>query len=115
MAMAAIANIIAETNKYLRDQDENTNLDIVASVARWVTLMVDIFGLDSTVSAPYSGRHIGWSNAATAGLVGGTADPQEIALPYVRVLSSFRDEVRKIAMSVEPEFKRQLLQLCDKV
>lgn len=87
-----------------------TSIAILSNVALWVTKMIHTFGLDA---APYSPTTIGWSDAALADDASGV-NKEDIATPYVRLLSSFRDKIRALAIS-DPKSptNQQLLSLCD--
>ena len=74
-AMQAILTLVNATNVYIKDT-KDFDLKEVASVARWITSIVGIFGLDSNAKAPYEG--IGW--AAT---ISEDVDPNTAVKPYV--------------------------------
>jgi cysteinyl-tRNA synthetase len=101
-AMQVILDLISATNIYM---SATPSLSVVKEVARWVTRIVNMFGLDSNSSPD----PIGWTTEATA-----AANKEEAAMPYIRLLSSFRDRVRKIAIA-DPKSPaaKELLALCD--
>ena len=108
-------DIISKTNIYITESTsahKYLSLAVVSEIARWVTKLVNIFGLDS---APISPTSIGWSDddPSSAGSGGAQGNKEEIAMPYLRVLSSFRDKVRQLA--VRGEVNKELLELCDKI
>ncbi|KAF3941077.1 hypothetical protein ABW19_dt0205742 [Dactylella cylindrospora] len=110
-AIAAILDIVSKANIYLSASGKYTSVSTLATIARWVTKQVRLFGLDAQ---PLSPNGIGWSEeSADASTV---VDKEAIAMPYVRVLSSFRDSVRKIAMEEKTTpAGKTLLNLCDRV
>lgn len=87
-----------------------TSIAILSNIALWATKMVHTFGLDA---APYSPTTIGWSDATSADGVS-SVNQEDIATPYVRLLSSFRDKIRALAIA-DPgsSTNQQLLALCD--
>lgn len=112
--MSIIDDMIAETNKYIPPGKAPRNLSSVLEVARWVTQMVDIFGLDASISAADGGTKIGWSTSAVSDSNGsnkasGTNSNKE----FIRGVSSYRDAIRGLALRAPPDLKRELLELSD--
>ena len=107
-AMTVLLDLIAATNAYLT---KTTSLSLVMEVARWITRVTNIFGLDS-VTTPNGADRIGWSGDAASG----AQNAEETALPYIRLLSSFRDRVRAIGIA-DPKSPaaKELLALCDRI
>jgi cysteinyl-tRNA synthetase len=103
-AMQVILDLISATNIYM---SATSSLSLVKEVARWITRIVNIFGLDNNSSPD----PIGWSTEATV-----TANKEETAMPYIRLLSSFRDRIRNIAIA-DTKFpaSKDLLALCDRL
>lgn len=157
-AMSVILKLVNTANVHLRD---NKDADLVAleSIARWITKIVGIFGLDSNASPPYEG--LGWAtviasdvepktavqpyaevftkvksdvsglsleSAEISSLLeqdptaefesiasGGSRDPEQLALPYLRAVSKLRDELRRIVSNQAPETKKAILSLTDRI
>ncbi|RLL97752.1 hypothetical protein CFD26_106023 [Aspergillus turcosus] len=85
-AMWAISELISKYN----GADKSTlNPKDVEAVARWVTSMVNIFGLNGSASA--DSTEIGWSGI----------DVPEEAKPFLYPLSSMRDSLRQAARAKE--------------
>lgn len=83
-AMSVISELITKYNS----ADKSTlNPKDVEAVARWITSMVNIFGLNG--SAPPDSPEIGWSGI----------DVPEVAKPYLYPLSAMRDSLRQVARS----------------
>lgn len=83
-AMYAISELISKYNS----ADKSTlNPQHVEAVARWVTSMVNMFGLNG--SATPDSPEIGWSGI----------DVPEVAKPYLYPLSAMRDSLRQLARS----------------
>lgn len=119
LAMLTISDLIAKTNIYTRNNPDSFSLAAVKEIARWITRIVNIFGLDSPSSSAVAGDKIGWADSSEASSEGGASESskEDIALPYVRVLSSFRDKLRHMAVTSETKSvpSKDLLQLCDHV
>lgn len=92
-AMAVISELISNFNSSERS---GSNDAAVENIAKWVTSMVNIFGLNGAGTADSS--EIGW-----AGI-----DIPEYAQPYVDTLSVARDSLRQLATSNTP-ISRELL------
>ncbi|RHZ49079.1 cysteine--tRNA ligase [Aspergillus thermomutatus] len=85
-AMWAISELISKYN----GADKSTlNSKDVEAVARWVTSMVNIFGLNGSATA--DSTEIGWSGI----------DVPEEAKPFLYPLSSMRDSLRQAARAKE--------------
>lgn len=89
--MKVITDLIGETNKYMASTPA---LASVKEAARWITRIVNIFGLDAA-STPNGEDRIGWSDSAA----GTAAGAETLLMPYLRALSAFRDSVRQLAIA----------------
>ncbi|CAZ83216.1 unnamed protein product [Tuber melanosporum] len=106
-AMKALTDLIGSTNKYM---SRTKSLAAVKEIARWVTRIVTIFGLDST-STPNGSDRIGWADSATS-----STGAEDILLPYLRTLSTFRDNVRTLAISSPKDtISKDILLLSDRL
>lgn len=109
-AMQILSEIVQKANVYMLNNKDSFSLPAVKEIARWVTRIVNIFGLDSN---PYVGDKIGWGDA-NASESDGAANKEEILMPYLRVLSSFRDRIRAMAIAnKEGVSSKELLTVCD--
>ncbi|PHH86010.1 hypothetical protein CDD83_10877 [Cordyceps sp. RAO-2017] len=158
-AMLVMLKLVNSTNAYLKDNKE-ADLGGVEAIARWITKMVGIFGLDAKAAAPYDG--LGWASAlaadvdpatavrpyaavldkvkadvarlavpselmpallaqdpsreSAAGAAGVSRDLEQLALPYLRVVSQMRDELRRAASTpAAAAAKREVLALTDRI
>ena len=108
--MMALSDIVSKANVYIASNRETNFVPALKEIARWVTRIVNIFGLDST---PYVGDKIGWNNTNSDGTE--ASNKEEILMPYLRVLSTFRDRIRAqaIASQTKQVPSQDLLTLCD--
>lgn len=90
-AMLVMLKLVNSTNAYLRD-NKDTDLGQVEAIARWITKMVGIFGLDAHAEAPYEG--LGWASAISADV-----DPETAVLPYASVLHQVKADVSKLELA----------------
>ncbi|KAF9270643.1 cysteinyl-tRNA synthetase [Marasmius fiardii PR-910] len=106
-ALNTIRDIISRTNSYINSRGKNVNVGVVENIARWTGNMLRMFGLGEGESS-----EIGWGQERK---VGESVDQEEVLMPYLRALSSFRDGVRKIAMAKGDSALKDILSLCDKL
>ncbi|KAG0241669.1 tRNA synthetases class I (C) catalytic domain-containing protein [Mortierella sp. GBAus27b] len=103
-AMSELLALVTRTNVYIKDGGKNLNVEVVNKVAQYVSKILRTFGLDGVVSDPIG----------LAGVDGATAvSAEDVALPYLQVLSTFRDTVRRYAREGRPA--QELLALSDKL
>lgn len=112
--LASISNLITEANLYIAlPPTTPKSLAPLQEIARWITSLLQIFGLD-----PNGTRDsIGWASESTST---SSASTEKTLMPYLTALSSFRDQVRSTSMSAlksPPDdlktLPKQLLQLTD--
>lgn len=75
-AMRAIYELVKEANIYINTHKAAADVKELEKVARWVTKIVDIFGLDANAALPYNG--LGWAPAAADVIT----NPKEAIQPY---------------------------------
>ncbi|KAF9950404.1 hypothetical protein BGZ72_007955 [Mortierella alpina] len=104
-AMSELLALVSRTNVYIKDAGTNLNVEVVNKVATYVSKMLRTFGLDGIVSDP-----IGF-----VGADGGAAgvSVEDVAMPYLQVLSTFRDTIRSYAREGRPA--QEMLALSDKL
>ncbi|PGG98790.1 cysteine-tRNA ligase [Polytolypa hystricis UAMH7299] len=86
-AMAAISELVSSFNSA---EGSDLNCSTVESIAKWITSLVNIFGLNG-VASPDSPK-IGWEGI----------DVPEYAKLYLNMLSTARDALRQLAKSKTP-------------
>nr|CAG8571770.1 15961_t:CDS:10 [Entrophospora candida] len=91
-AMNEILELINKTNVYLSSGRKKINMNVVETIAKFITKILRIFGLVENQSLDEIG--FGSSSLVSSGQEKNTED---IILPYLRVLSSFRDNIRDLA------------------
>jgi cysteinyl-tRNA synthetase len=77
----------------MNDKSAETDLPTVEAVARWVTKILGILGLDANAKPPYNG--LGWATAKPAV----SADPHVTVKPYADVFTKVREEVEILQLS----------------
>ena len=112
-AMSAIEDLISRSNIYLSTiaklPSPSASLSQLAEVARWITRILRIFGLDAS-----SEDSIGWSNStSTSSTPSSTATSETMA--FARGVSAYRDAVRTTALTLPQPQKSTLLSLSDTI
>ncbi|KAG0304529.1 hypothetical protein BGZ98_005415 [Dissophora globulifera] len=104
-AMSELLALVSRTNVYVKDAGNKLNVEVVNKVAKYVTKILKTFGLDGVGIDP-----IGLSSS---GAGAGGASVEDVVLPYLQVLSTFRDTVRSYAREGRPA--QEMLALSDKL
>ncbi|KAL2018614.1 hypothetical protein VTK56DRAFT_584 [Thermocarpiscus australiensis] len=94
-AMQVILRLVRDANIHMNDKSVETDLKAVEAVARWVTKIVGIFGLDASAQPPYDG--LGWSSASAAAPA--NVDPQAAVKPYAAVFAKVKADVEALNLT----------------
>lgn len=84
--MKVLYELIRDANIHMNTHQASLNVGDVEKVARWITKIVGIFGLDANASPPYEG--LGWMSSTVA-----ITDPKEAVAPYAAV---YREVLQQI-------------------
>lgn len=103
VAMKVLAELVSQSNIYITKAGTGAKIEPLVDVVKFVTRILGIVG----VSVRADG--FGWETGESRG--GGSVE--EMALPYVKCLSKFRDEVRNLAIGNAD--KKEYLNLTDRV
>ncbi|KAG5646258.1 hypothetical protein DXG03_004085 [Asterophora parasitica] len=106
-ALDVLRDLVSKTNVYINSRGKNLNVGIVENVARWIGQMLRMFGLGEGEST-----EIGWGQDDQGS---GSINREEVLMPYLRQLSSFRDGVRRLAMEKNDTALKDILALSDKL
>lgn len=104
-AMQVLLKLVRNANIYMNSS--NSNVQALESVARWVTKIVGIFGLDANAQPPYEGG-LGWSSATASNKA--NVDPQTAVKPYAAVFNQVKQEVAALDLSSGNESIKSLLE-----
>ncbi|KAI0201057.1 cysteinyl-tRNA synthetase [Astrocystis sublimbata] len=85
-----IADIIRKANIQIGGPSAKSDLSAIEAVARWVTKIVGILGLDAHASPPYEG--LGWASAAAAANV----DPATAVKPYEAAYNTVLSDAKSL-------------------
>ena len=108
--MEILLQLVSKANVYEKTRERRTdvNVGVLEAVARYVGDMLKMLGLGEGSG---SSDELGWGDAEQGGSGGAKRD--EMLLPYLRVLSSFRDNVRQLARAGASA--SELLKLADQL
>lgn len=96
LALQAIAYLVQQANNYITTKKTDIRTEVLVDIAKWITNILRILGFSTHESG------IGWASETSNE---GSGSTEQIALPYVEVLSRFRDEVRANAINKAPYSK----------
>ncbi|KAH8656562.1 tRNA synthetases class I (C) catalytic domain-containing protein [Tricladium varicosporioides] len=89
-AMQLLYELIKEANIHITTHKSNMDVGGLEAIARWITKMVGIFGLDANATAPYNG--LGWASSAASK----NQTPKETAKPFAAVFQTVKSEVESL-------------------
>ncbi|KAJ7451861.1 tRNA synthetases class I (C) catalytic domain-containing protein [Mycena galericulata] len=106
-AIGVIRDLITRTNVYITARGKMLNIQLLENTARWTGQMLRMFGLGAGPK-----EELGWGvdDAASGGI-----NREEVLMPYIRSLSTFRDGVRRLAMGKGDSALQDILALCDRL
>ncbi|GMM28411.1 cysteine--tRNA ligase [Martiniozyma asiatica (nom. inval.)] len=106
IAIRSLMELVNNSNTYISEAGSEIRIDSLIQVVYYLTKMLNIFGFETRSD------NLGWKDVVKNDHLGG-ASKEEIGMPFVKVLSKFRDLVRKT--SIEKGEYKILLDACDKV
>ncbi|KAK3693246.1 tRNA synthetases class I (C) catalytic domain-containing protein [Podospora appendiculata] len=95
-AMQVILRLVRDANIYM-NKSADANLQTVEAVARWVTKIAGIFGLDPGAQPPYEG--LGWGSGEIRAAV---VDPKTAIKPYAAVFAKVNEDVQALNLAHTP-------------
>ncbi|KAF8813902.1 hypothetical protein BYT27DRAFT_7180683 [Phlegmacium glaucopus] len=106
-AVDILRDLISRTNVYINFRGKFLNVTLIQNIAQWVGKMLRMFGLGEGDKT-----ELGWGQQNETG---GNVDREEMLMPYLKALSSFRDGVRQLAIGKGDTALKDILALCDKL
>ncbi|KAF8499666.1 tRNA synthetases class I (C) catalytic domain-containing protein [Russula emetica] len=107
-AVNVLRDLVSRTNVYINSRANELDVKVVERIARWVGNMLRMFGLGEGDPS-----ELGWGQVSQDGTT--SVNREEGVMPYLRVLSSFRDGIRQLAISKGDGAAKEILALCDKL
>ncbi|KIJ61294.1 hypothetical protein HYDPIDRAFT_96924 [Hydnomerulius pinastri MD-312] len=105
-ALKILRDLVSRTNVYINSRGKSLNVGLVEQSARWVGDMLRMFGLGEGEKP-----ELGWGQELEDGA--NAVNREEVLMPYLRALSSFRDGVRRLAIDKGDDSLKEILKLCD--
>ena len=101
--MEILLDLVSKANIYEKSHDKraDVNIGVLTAVARYVGDMLKMLGLGEGAVLSAS-QEIGWGVADESADSSCAVNKEELLLPYLRALSTFRDAVRNLARSGAP-------------
>ncbi|ODQ67928.1 cysteinyl-tRNA synthetase [Nadsonia fulvescens var. elongata DSM 6958] len=103
IALQTISELVQKSNIYLTTAGIDSRVTPVSEVAKWISKFFSILGFEVRPD------NLGWSEASTDA----SGSTEEIIMPYLNVLSTFRDSVRFNA--IEKVDHSEFLKTCDQI
>ncbi|PVU91782.1 hypothetical protein BB561_004213 [Smittium simulii] len=115
-AMKNILSLINKTNIYIRNKPNSQveNPSAVFMVAKYISKILRIFGLSDPKAKP---SQIGWNATSGSSMQTDSTlamDNERVVMPYLDIISKFRDSIRSIAKEKEIN-KGEILKACDDI
>lgn len=107
-ALDVLRDLVSRANVYINSRGGALEISVVERIARWTGHMLRMFGLGEGEAS----SEIGWGQEIAGA---GTVNREEILMPYLRTLSSFRDGVRKVAIAKGDLALGEILALSDRL
>ncbi|KAF9236364.1 tRNA synthetases class I (C) catalytic domain-containing protein [Melanogaster broomeanus] len=107
-ALKILRDLVSRTNVYINSRGKSLNADLVEQLARWVGNMLRMFGLGGGEEV-----ELGWGQEITDSV--NAINREEVLMPCLRAISSFRDGVRRLAIAKEDDSLKEILKLCDRL
>ncbi|OSX65793.1 hypothetical protein POSPLADRAFT_1064495 [Postia placenta MAD-698-R-SB12] len=108
VALDVLRDLVSRTNVYINTRSTDLDIGAVVIVTRWVGQMLRMFGLGEGETS-----EIGWGQDRDA--AEGGINREEVLMPYLRTLSTFRDGVRRLAIAGGEGALKEILTLSDKL
>lgn len=93
--LRVVLDLVSKTNTYIQSTVTGENqlrLEPVLAITKWILKILDILGFPARTDG------LGWLDASEGASASG-ASTEDIAMPFVKALSLFRDSVRDMAKS----------------
>ena len=100
-----LSDLVSKANLYIASVNADLRIEPVVNIAKYVTRILGILGFRVREDG------LGWLDE-DAGAASSSSNREEIIMPYVKCLSLFRDDVRRLA--IEGVNNTEFLKLTDK-
>ena len=114
VALKSLGDMVALTNTYISKVGAELRLEPVMAVCKYITKILNIIGFPARPDGlgwVSDGPSVTTGSTSSASTTGGSIE--DIVMPYLKVLSNFRDEVRR--MAIEKSNYTNFLKLTDSI
>lgn len=90
----ALSDLVSKANMYIQSTvtgNVSLRIEPLLAITKWISKMLDVLGFEARSDK------LGWVDGGSA--EAGAASKEDVAMPYVKALSQFRDNVRELAIS----------------
>ncbi|WPK27740.1 hypothetical protein PUMCH_005138 [Australozyma saopauloensis] len=94
VVLRVIGDLVSKANTYIQGSATGQNelrIEVLLEITRWIVKILDILGFEARPDK------LGWMDSDASDSAG-SASKEDVAMPYVKALSQFRDEVRNLAI-----------------
>jgi cysteinyl-tRNA synthetase len=95
LAVSVLLELTKDCNRYFEDQGASLSSVTIISVAKYITFMLDVFGL----IPPTPGTEIGFPLSDNSSGAGEPINKEALLAPYLDALTKFREAVRVAAIA----------------
>lgn len=95
IVLRSISDLVSKTNTYIQSTVTGSvelRIEPLIAITNWIVKILDILGFELRADK------LGWVDSSDSG-ESGVALKEDVALPYVKALSQFRDSVRELAIA----------------
>ncbi|KIH94704.1 cysteinyl-tRNA synthetase [Sporothrix brasiliensis 5110] len=109
-ALQVILRLVRNANVSM--SEPSADFATIEAVARWVTKIVGVFGLDPNAQPPYESS-LGWgpANPTSKAAGGGVVDPKVAVQPYSGVFAKVKGDVAALGLTTEAALSTLLSEL----
>ncbi|CCD25716.1 cysteine--tRNA ligase NDAI_0F03980 [Naumovozyma dairenensis CBS 421] len=90
--LKTLSDLITLSNTYISNVGTNLKIEPLLGICKYVTKILDILGF------PARSDQLGWVNVSSVETQE-SGSIEDVAMPYVKCLSTFRDQIRSLAIS----------------
>lgn len=94
LVLRSISDLVSKTNTYIQSTvtgSVSLRIEPLVAITNWIVKILDILGFEARADK------LGWVDSAESEF--GNISKEDVAMPYVKVLSQFRDSVRELAIA----------------
>lgn len=95
VVLRTIGDLVSKANTYIQGSSVGQNelrIEVLLDITKWIVKILEILGFE-----PRADR-LGWLDAES-GDSQSSVSKEDLAMPYVKALSQFRDEIRNLAIA----------------